>query len=308
METLHIYTIGSDETKMEYLKMSAQLANIEIHTVKVNQWTGYVDKITTMIEVLEKHMNEDKKNDIICFIDAYDVICFSGLKEIIRKFKEYNCNILLSSELNCYPPQNLYKYENVEYQMHEIQNSTSTTTTETDVFSTNFKYVNSGGYIGYCKDLLQMLQWKSVDEIVDICKDGGDQTYFSLYYLEHAVNSFKTRFRYEYAYGVQIDYNQSIFQSMYKINFTDFAFINGRLYNKILHTQPCFAHFNGFKIYDEKMVSLDTNKEENVYEVFLNKIMHSLHYKDIQHPLNYRVLFFLFYNGKYQFNLPQRRE
>lgn len=298
-EQLYIYTIGSDETKMEYLKMSAQIANIEIHVEKIQNWTGYVDKITHMINLLENHPNQD---DLICFIDAYDVLCFSGLKEIIHKFKEYNCKILLSSELNCYPPQNLYKYEFVEYQMQEFLLNDNI---DREVFPTNFKYVNSGGYIGYCRELLKMLRWKSIEEITEICKDGGDQTYISLYYLEHAVESFKTRHNNNLPYGVQIDYNQTIFQSMYKIDFTDFFFINGRLYNKILKTQPCFAHFNGYKIYDEKIVSLETTKEDNVYDVFLNKITCSLQQSDRIHSLNYRVLFYIFYNGQYQYNLPQ---
>jgi hypothetical protein len=239
-----------------------------------------------MIQILENHPNP---NDIICFIDAYDVLCFSNIEEIYTKFKQYNCNILLSSELNCYPPNNLPKYELLEYQLQQKNEQFE------KVFSTNFKYVNSGGYIGYCKDLLQMLKWKSVAEIVEICKDGGDQTYFSLYYLKHALNTNL----------VQIDYKQTIFQSMYKVHFTDFSFINGRLYNRILHTYPCFAHFNGYKIYDEMIVSNETNKEENVYEVFLQGLCDSLDKPDVEKIINYRVLFFLFYNGQYQFHLPQ---
>ena len=75
-----------------------------------------------------------------------------------------------------------------------------------------------------------------------------------------------------------------------------------------MKVQPCFCHFNGFKLYGEKILSLETKEEENVYDVFLNKIMLSLNFSDKMHPLSYRVLFYLFYEGKYQFNLPQVNE
>ena len=310
-EQLLVFTIGSDEKKLENLKFTSGFQTTDIQYVKKTPWTGYIDKITTMIEILEKRC---RPKDIVCFVDAYDVLCFADEEEIHRKFKEYDCKILLSSELNPYPPKFQSQYDFLEYQIQEweweewerkeqsreeekISHLSSPFEGGGGVFSTLFKYVNSGGYIGYADALLKMLKWKSVKEITAICEDGGDQTYFSLYYLEHALQDKRK--------WIRLDEKQEIFQSMYRIDFTDFYFKGGRLCNNVLHTQPCFAHFNGFGIYGNKIVSLETEKQENVYEVFIDKMIKSMAQPNILIPLNYRVLFFLFYNGSYQFNLPQ---
>jgi hypothetical protein len=218
---------------------------------------------------------------------------------------------LLSSELNCYPPKFQNEYDEISTQMQSIElqykytnNNVNCETHPPFIISTNFKYVNSGGYIGYAKSILQMLKWKSIEKITEICLDGGDQSYFNYYYLKNAIPSMISFLNGDKLH-IQIDYKQTIFQSMYRINFTDFYFINGRLYNSILHSKPCFAHFNGYKIYDDKIMSLDTETAENVYEVFIKNIISSFIQWDTKHPLNYRVLYYLFYNGKYQFNLPQ---
>lgn len=286
-ENIFIYTIGSDESKMSYLKLTSEYSKANIHFVKKNTWAGYVDKILTMKEILSQH----KDTDIVCFIDAYDVLCFSDKEEILHKFKDYNCNVLLSSELNCYPPKLQSDYDYLEYMIQESREPT-----DAPVFSTHYKYVNSGGYIGYCHGLMKMLQWKSVEEIIDICEDGGDQTYISMYYLQNAMDE---------SLKIKIDHQQTIFQSMYRVDFREFNFKNGRLCNTVLQTKPCFAHFNGFVLYGNMIISLDTEMKENVYDVFISKFMKSIATANEIFELNYRVLFFLFYDGKYQFYIPQ---
>lgn len=300
-ENLHIYTICSDLSKLTYLIESSNIASLDINIHKLDIWNGYVDKITTMIKILESH----SETDIICFIDAYDVICYSDIDEIINKFKESNCNILLSGEVNCYPEKLLGRYKDLEYQMQDflIKKGGENYSNISPIFPTNFKYVNSGGYIGYCSNLLQMLKWKSVKEIVEICQDGGDQTYFSIYYLEHAFDSFKREFEcreknikpYDI---IKIDTEQNIFQSMYYVNFTEFYYLNGRLYNSILNKKPCFAHFNGFNVYDYLITSLKTSLHENVYDVFLSTMKKSKLCSDIPLTLDYKVRFYITYNGK----------
>ena len=306
-EKLHIYTICSDISKLAYLVESSQIANLDINIHKLDIWNGYVDKITTMIDILESH----SETDIICFIDAYDVICYSGMDEIINKFKDSNCNILLSGEVNCYPDKLLCRYKDLEYQMQDfLIKKGGEDYYISPIFPTNFKYVNSGGYIGYCGNLLKMLKWKSVKEIVEICQDGGDQTYLSIYYLEHAFDSFKRelecREKNIKPYDIiKIDIEQNIFQSMYNVKFIEFYYLNGRLYNSILNKKPCFAHFNGFNVYDSLITSMKTSLCENVYDVFLSTMKKSLLYSDTSFSLDYTVRFYITYNGKTSSNFIQ---
>jgi hypothetical protein len=198
-----------------------------------SKWNGYVDKIIGVNEAIQ-HLDD---NDIVCFIDAYDVLSLASNDEIIKKFKEYNCELLLSSELNCYPE----KYKHVY---------------DTSKDKTRFSYVNSGGYIGYVKAIKKLMNWKSVNEIINICSDGGDQSYFTEYYL--------------YNNAVKLDTYQKIFQSMHKVSWKEIEFIDGRIRNKVLNELPCFVHFNGG--------SFQTTTRADITEVVVEKLLKS---KDI---------------------------
>ena len=217
---LHIITLGSNEDEMKYLKESAQRNGVNIRFILCDKWNGYIDKITTMMKTIQ----DIPDDDIICFIDAYDVLLFTNEEEILSKFYNYDCDLLLSSELNCYPGENILRY-NAIYDKLGMDKMT------------NFKYVNSGGYIGYKRALQELFDWKPVEEIIDIIQLGGDQNYFTEYYLEYACVTEKR---------IKVDMFQRIFQSVYKIYFEDIEFKNGRVVNTILKETPCFVHFNGY--------------------------------------------------------------
>lgn len=277
---LHVFTIYSDETKIQYLKRSCP-SSLSIQYVLVSHWKGYVDKITTMIHLLESVPDED----IVCFIDAYDVFAYSCAEEIIEKFLKYDCRILLSSELNCYPKENEDIYDAL-YTSGILSSPT------------NYKYVNSGGYIGYCADIRRMFSWKSVAEIEHICVLGGDQNYFTQFYLDSICQHHMMP---EQPWScIKLDIYQRIFQSMYKVDLREFYFHHGRLYNKILSETPCFAHLNGYKVYNDMIVCMDTGKERNVMEVFWEGAQ-----KESPWRLHYRVPFFIFYGGIVHGNISQ---
>ena len=187
---------------------------------------------------------------IVCFIDAYDVIFSSQNDDIFDKFINLNCNILFSAELFCYPENNAKYYNDLK-----LYNSNS-----------NFKYLNSGGYIGYNKYIKKMLEWKSDDDIIDICKNCGDQNYFTLYFLENWNTE-----------NIKLDINQEIFQSMCGLNYyKDFIFINGKLYNKALKKYPSIIHFNGFGDMEiKKAKNILTGSNENIIKKFIDLMIES---------------------------------
>jgi hypothetical protein len=215
---LHIFTLGNNENEIECLKRSAAKQNVNINVLVFDKWNGYVDKIIHMNNAIR----DIPDNDIVCFIDAYDVLLFTDENEILEKFREYDCDLLLSAELNCYPGENMPRYNDV-YNHLAMEKMT------------NFKYVNSGGYIGYKRALQELFNWKPVEEIIDIIQLGGDQNYFTEYYLEFACLPEKR---------IKIDMFQRIFQSVYKMYFEDIEFKNGRVVNSVLCETPCFVHFN----------------------------------------------------------------
>jgi len=228
--SLNIFTFLTDESRVQYLKQSAELNNLNIQFLVKSRWNGYTDKIFAIQKQLE--LLED--NDIVCFIDAYDVLVNNTQTDILEKFYSYNCNLLLGAELNCYPEQYKEQFPNT---------------------STNSKYVNSGGYIGYVSSLKHLFHWKNPAEIIRICSNGGDQTYFIEYYLNHYMKS---------ELNIKLDDKSLIFQNMHWINWKELEFINGIVHNRILDTWPCFIHFNGS--------TWQQQNRENIMPIFVEKM------------------------------------
>ena len=276
----HLYTVASDESKMTKLYQSAKIADITVNRIEVLHWTGFIDKILLMKQIVDD-MDMD---DIVCFVDAYDVLVFSDAEEIVRKFRASGKSILLSSELNCYPPENRDRYDLIEYFTFEADEAAGTWGTDkTRCFTTNYKYLNSGGYVGYAGAIKRMFQWKTVDEIREMCLHGGDQNFFTQYYLEYALSPYTKKDpthhvgsdRFSMETNIGLDSKQEIFQSMYRVNLGDFAFFRGRLYNHVLRTYPCFAHFNGYRDYNGMIINWDNGDEEDAMEVFVYKMKRS---------------------------------
>lgn len=244
----HIFTIASDASKVARLLKTATWSGLHIEVIHLSRWRGFTDKIFAMKEVLEFIPEED----VVCFIDAYDVLCFTHANEILEKFRSYQRDLVVSSELNCFPVENQERYR----QLPSPNNTKS-----------KYQYVNSGGYIGYCGAIKRMFQWKTDNEIEEMCRLGGDQQYVTQYYLEFAQDE---------SVRIGLDTHQCIFQSMYKVSCRSFAWFDGRLYNHVLRTYPCFAHFNGFHDYQDELIHCMTGRRENAMDVFVRKMQQSL--------------------------------
>ena len=229
--TLHIFTCSTDPNRLLYLKESGNLHNIEVKCLMPSEWIGfYYTKIKVMQEAIES-LNDD---DLVVFTDAYDVIINGEVDEIFEKFKTYNCDILLSAELYCWPP-----YYKAELDIEVKSN-------------TKYKYANSGGYMGYVKNLKQLFAWKTEEEKINMCKDHGDQAYFMRYFTDNHKTS-----------NIKLDTNATIFQSMVFVSWKEIDFRNGRMFNNVLNSYPNFIHFNGSSMY--------TNQRHNIMPVFIDK-------------------------------------
>ena len=166
------------------------------------------------VVLLQKYINnlkyDDSRNRIIIFTDSYDVILNSNLKEIINKFKKFNCDIVFSGEVYCWPNNNL---EN-----------------EYPVCDTDFKYLNSGGIIGSIDNFKKILQY-------DIKKHEDDQLYYTYTFLKKRSNL---------SINIKIDYYCEIFQALNGVfYYIDILFDESRIINKLIQSKPCLIHGNG---------------------------------------------------------------
>jgi len=247
---LHVFTIGAGElSNFEYLKTTADFSELNINFATLDKWGGFFDKINVMYDLI-KNLPD---NDIICFVDGFDVLSLSDNNEILEKFLKFDCDLLLSAEANAFPVSSRIRYPK-----------------STD--NTCFKFVNSGGFIGYKKILAELYTWKSPKEILHICDTcGGDQGYFIEYYLNNLDKNIK------------LDTRGTIFLNLYGISWKEIAFNNGRAINTVLNEKPCFLHFNGHTYFNANDV--------NMLPIIVDKIKKSATTKEIlnidEYPQNF---------------------
>ena len=277
--TLFVFSIASDVSKAHRLLSTAhKLVHVEVYE-KIT-WSGYVDKISCMIELLSSANIAD--DDCIVFVDAYDVLCYADQEEILCKFSSFDCDLLISAELTCYPAENQPVYN---YMLQE----------SCPQITTNYQYVNSGGYMGTKKALLTMLTWKPLDQIQEICVVGGDQNYVTQYYLEHVLTEPR----------IQLDTKQLVFQNLHKVELTECSYSHGRFHNDVLDTWPCFVHFNGYNYYDFQLMNQETGQLENILDACIDMSNKSLVSPAQQHTIHYSVPYFIVYQGVEQCNMKQ---
>lgn len=183
--------------------------NARVKNLATKAWSGFKDKLVAMQEFLTTL----PPTDVVCFVDGYDVTCV-GLgdnTEVLEKFKAFGVDVLFSAETSCYP------WSHVQ----QLYPSTGSI----------YRYLNSGGYMGYVAALQKVL---SCDMSASPC----DQGYMTYYYLNHVHDKNAT-------FKMELDRECVIFQSAYAIPWSHFLMKEGRLYNKVTRTYPCFFHYNG---------------------------------------------------------------
>lgn len=100
------------------------------------QWGGYIWKFQKMLEYLKSIPGDE----IVCFVDGYDVICVRNLKEMETKFlrirKRKKCKMVIAKDHNVFP---------LDVILHVYFGKCGETR------------VNSGTYVGYASDILEIL-------------------------------------------------------------------------------------------------------------------------------------------------------
>lgn len=193
------------------------------------QWKGGEDikrkpgggwKINLLKEALEPY--KDDKDRPVLFTDAYDVIFVSDLREILEKFSDSGARVLFGAEGYCWPRTELApEYPEV---------------------ARGKKYLNSGLFIGYAKELYQLLNYKPIKDTDD------DQLFFTEAYLNKTFRE---------ALKFKLDHTSELFQNLNgaasEVELVDEDSKDSSykiLKNVVMHTRPLIIHGNGpSKIY-----------------------------------------------------------
>lgn len=145
----------------------------------------------------------DNDEDVILFTDSYDVVFNQGPDELLSRWSNMGEGLLFTAEKTCWPDPKLERvYPETIF---------------------DYRFLNSGGFIGRAGDLKVLTQTR--------CEDSDDD---QLYYTLKFLNS----------EGISLDYDVEIFQTL-NSSFDDVEVIEGVVYNKVTETYPVVVHANG---------------------------------------------------------------
>ncbi len=171
---------------------------------------GGGQKINLLIPEIDK-LKEDP-NSIVLFVDGFDIVFLSNLKSILERFISSGKRIIFGAEKSCWPDRNLSKdYPSSPYE---------------------YKYLNSGNFIGYASDIAKILSKAKKDEVTNISDD-------QLYYTKEFLYG-------EYKDLISLDYHCEIFQCLAHA-YEDIQIHEGLAYNKVTKTRPLVLHGNSGK-------------------------------------------------------------
>ncbi|MGH0168936.1 UNVERIFIED_CONTAM: hypothetical protein FKN15_075690 [Acipenser sinensis] len=172
--------------------------------------SGGGQKVRLLKSALEKYEKEDQ---VILFIDSYDVVFASDPKELLKKFQQASHRVVFSAESLIWPDRHLEdKYPHVRE---------------------GKRFLSSGGFIGYAPSLKKMVaDW-----------DGKDGDSDQLFYTQLYLNPEKRE-----KINITLDNKCRIFQNLHgALDDVVLKFEDGRVRarNVVYDTLPVIVHGNG---------------------------------------------------------------
>jgi len=224
MQKLVILSVATDKNDgFIRFENSLKKNNIEYKILGMNtKWNGGNmeagpgggQKINLLKNELMSWKKVALKNSVVLFTDSYDVVSLANTSEILEKYNKI-CNdnrdsVLFSVEKSCWP----LKQIDIFYPEVDSQ----------------YKYLNSGGFIGCGENILNLLEKK-------IENNEDDQLYYTKIFLfDNKLPDNNKK--------IILDYNCEIFQTLH-FSFDDIGIMNKRIFNKYTNTFPCLLHGNG---------------------------------------------------------------
>jgi len=213
----YVYTVATDLEKAKKLTASAKHNKIKVKVLGAKEnWTGGDIKNSPgggmKINLLKKELSKHKDDDVVMFVDGYDVLLNDVLENIVRSYLTFHSRVVFAAEKNCWPDRNM----------------------ASEFARTNFRndYLNSGCYIGVVSELKKILS-------EDISDSDDDQLYFQKQYLSGK-------------YDIRLDHDCRLFQCVAQdednFKITD----DLKIYNVETDTYPKILHGNGGEYSKEK--------------------------------------------------------
>lgn len=194
--------------------------------------TSLKNVLFNKLSVTLKELETRSPEEIVMFVDAYDVVISAGEKEIVDKFLSFNSPIVFAAESGCWPF--LDGRRGGEYICDSVYPPSVTP----------YRFLNSGTWIGYVGAARRALQ--AMMELPEAKDKAIDQELASIVFLKN--NS-----------DIALDYNADIFQSVH-MSQSHLRLELGpegktrRWRNIVTKTLPVVFHFNGGAKSDQKRI------------------------------------------------------
>uniref|UniRef100_A0A3Q1FE30 Procollagen-lysine,2-oxoglutarate 5-dioxygenase 1-like n=1 Tax=Acanthochromis polyacanthus TaxID=80966 RepID=A0A3Q1FE30_9TELE len=172
---------------------------------------GGGQKVRLLKAALEKMKNADQ---IILFIDSYDVVFASSPKELLKKFQQSKHRVVFSSETLIWPDRHL---EDKHPHVREGN-----------------RFLGSGGFIGYLPNIKEMVaNWTGED-------NESDQLFFTKIYIDPAKRK---------SINITLDSKCRLFQNLHgalgECCKLSLSLSSGKAFKNVLTTEA-FCKFTGY--------------------------------------------------------------
>jgi hypothetical protein len=178
-------------------------------------------KMKQFYKILENY----DENEVILYLDSFDVLPLAGPDEVYQKYKSFNADIVFSYEKNCWP--NLGNMNR---------------------FYPKKDYINAGIYMGINSQIRKIMDYSFTFDTIQFYDD------------QHAW-ALLTRLIRD-GIKVEVDTKSNIALSLNDMDISGYGIVEDRLVNFIDNTKPCFIHgnnrsFNGY-IEDKNKNTINT--------------------------------------------------
>lgn len=221
-----IVTISNREPQQEYytykhLHKSARGQDILVLGQNLGEYTGLSDKP----RILHKAISDGLiKEDIVLFIDAWDVVFATEPKEAVLRFISRNVDVIIGAEKNCFPGNFKKEYDRWA-----------------EGYNSSYKYLNSGVILAKRDALMEILEAMDAPNLPVDYHDGrtGRNFHFNdqAYYMDLALRQ---------PVDIELDRSCWIAQNMQDVAEGEIEFCDdGRIKNIETGEKPSIVHWNG---------------------------------------------------------------
>jgi hypothetical protein len=137
---VHVLTVGTNKNKMWALEQSAKAHGITyLNLGRQVTWAGGTMEAQgggQKINLVRNHIDSLHDDDVVLFMDGYDVIINDTLPTILERYEDMDADIIFAAEKNCWPDAAMAS----EFPL-----------------STLYRYLNSGVYMGRVGALKEFL-------------------------------------------------------------------------------------------------------------------------------------------------------